>query len=241
MFSCASKKDMVYFQDLDKYPKTKTKVWNKKHTIQKNDILQIRVSSSNKEAATVYNKLVSNNLTTDLAINLNGYLVSNEYEINLPVLGIINVKGISIDDLEQQIESVLVSENHLIDASVEVRYLNSKFTVLGEVSNPGTFSFYDKEINVLQALGYAGDLTEFAKRKKITIIRENDGVRTTKTLDLRSTDMLDSPYYIIRNNDVIIVNPTFNRIKSSGFIGSPQSIASISSLLLTITLLIINN
>ena len=134
----------------------------------------------------------------------------------------------------------LKNEKLLNNAIVSVRFLNSKFTVLGEVNSPGTYSFYDNSISLLQAIGYAGGLNEFAKRKKITLIREINGIKKIKNLDITETDFLDGPYYYLKNNDVIIINPNFNKVKSSGFIGSPQSIASIASILLSITLIILN-
>ncbi len=134
----------------------------------------------------------------------------------------------------------MLDGGHLVSPMVSVRLLNGKFTVLGEVTNAGTYTFLDKNLTLLQAIGYAGDLTILGKRKNITLIREVDGIRYARKLDLTSKDILDNSSYYIRNNDVIIVNPNYNRIKSAGFIGSPQSIASISSILLSITLLIIN-
>jgi polysaccharide export outer membrane protein len=172
-------------------------------------------------------------------LQLVGYLVSSNYTINFPVLGILNVTGTTVE-LEKEIAKRLLEGGHLVNPTVSVRLLNGKFTVLGEVSNAGTYTFLEKNLTVLQALGYAGDLTISGKRNNITLIREVDGIRSTTKLDLTSKDLLDSPAYYIRNNDVIIVNPNFNRVKSAGFIGSPQSIASISSILLSITLLIIN-
>ncbi len=139
----------------------------------------------------------------------------------------------------KKIAKILLDGGHLVSPTVSVRLLNGKFTVLGEVANPGTFTFLEKNLTLLQALG-AGDLTIDGKRKNITLIREVNGIRSVNKLDLTSKDILDNPSYYIRNNDVIIVNPNYNRIKSAGFIGSPQSIASISSILLSITLLIIN-
>ena len=116
--------------------------------------------------------------------------------------------------------------------------INNKFTVLGEVRNPGTFSYLEKSINIFQALGYAGDLTIDGKRKDVTLIRQENGVRKAYNIELTKSEFLNSPMYTIKNNDVIIINPSFNKVKSAGFIGSPASIATIASLLLNITLLI---
>ena len=118
--------------------------------------------------------------------------------------------------------------------------MNSKFTVLGEVKNPGTFSYTDKNLNFFQAIGYAGDLTIDGKRNNIKLIREKDGVKTISIIKLNDVDFINSSHYNIKNNDVIIVDQSFSKVKSAGFIGNPSSISSIASLLLSITLLITN-
>lgn len=227
----------------DKYTITDIIQKRNNYKIQLDDVLRIEVRSIVPEAAIVYNRVPFQLNTTTSNINLlqlEGYLVSSNYTINFPVLGIIDVNG-TILELEKKITEILLEGGHLVSPTVSIRLLNGKFTVLGEVYNPGTFTFVENNLNLFQALGYAGDLTINGKRKNITLIREVNGIRTVRKLDITSKDILDSSVYNIINGDVIIVNPNYNRIKSAGFIGSPQSIASISSLLLSITLLIINN
>jgi len=240
--SCTSKKQITYLNGIDKYTSTDISNQTKPYTIQGDDVLRIEVRSMIPEAAIVYNRIPhqTNSATNNInLLQLEGYLVSSAYTINFPVLGILEVKG-TILALEKKIAKLLLDGGHLVSPTVSVRLINGKFTVLGEVDKPGTFTFLEKNLTLLQALGYAGDLTIEGKRKNITLIREVDGIRSATKLDLTSKDILDNHSYYIRNNDVIIVNPNYNRIKSAGFIGSPQSIASISSILLSITLLIIN-
>jgi len=239
--SCTSKRGITYLNGIDKYTNTDISKQKKPHTIQPDDVLRIEIRSMIPEAAIVYNR-ISQNASQSNNINilqLEGYLVSSSYTINLPVLGVLEVKGTNLE-LEKKITKLLLDGGHLISPSVSVRLLNSKFTVLGEVAGPGTYNFLGMNLTLLQALGYAGDLTIDGKRKNITLIREIDGIRSATRLDITSKDILDNSAYYIRNNDVIIVNPNYNRIKSAGFIGSPQTIASIASLLLSVTLLLIN-
>ncbi len=239
--SCTSKKNVVYLQNLNKYNSQKINLWNLPKNVQPDDVLRITITSAQPDATLPYNIFFNNfNQQNSDLIKLDGYVVSSNYTINLPVLGIINVKDKTIQDLEVFLKNLLIEEGHFLNVDVTVKFLNSKFTVLGEVRNPGTYTFFDNNINLFQALGYAGDLTENARRNNISVIREVNNIRKTKILDLTDTKIMDSEYYSLRNNDVIIVNPNFNKIKSGGFIGSPQSIASISSILLSITLLIIN-
>lgn len=242
--SCSTKNQLVYLKDSDKHiANTQIDLTTLKNTIEIGDILKIDVQTIVPEAAIPYNKISnSQNISQNIdLLKLEGYLVDNSKEINYPVLGKISVDGLDENELESVITQLLLDGNHLTNPTVKVRRVNSKFTVLGEVKYPGTFSYYDKNLNVFQALGYAGDLTIDAKRKGIKLIREENGVRKVYKLELTDADLLKSPNYYIKNNDVIIVNPSFSKVKSAGFIGSPASIASIASLLLSITLLITNN
>ena len=239
--ACSSKRNITYLNGVNEYANTDISKQKTPYIIQADDVLRIEIHSMVPEAAIVYNRIPQNtNATTNLnLLQLEGYLVSSDYSINFPVLGTLDVKGSTLE-LEKKITKLLLEGGHLVSPTVSVRLLNSKFTVLGEVSQAGTYTFLDRNLTLLQALGYAGDLTIDGERKDITLIREINGIRSARQLDITSKDILDNSAYYIRNNDVIIVNPNYNRIKSAGFIGSPQSIASISSILLSITLLIIN-
>ena len=239
--ACSSKRNITYLNGVHEYANTDISKQKTPYIIQADDVLRIEIHSMVPEAAIVYNRIPQNtNTSTNLnLLQLEGYLVSSDYSINFPVLGTLDVKGSTLE-LEKKITKLLLEGGHLVSPTVSVRLLNSKFTVLGEVTKAGTYTFLDRNLTLLQALGYAGDLTIDGERKDITLIREINGIRSARQLDITSKDILDNSAYYIRNNDVIIVNPNYNRIKSAGFIGSPQSIASISSILLSITLLIIN-
>ena len=247
LVSCSSKSQLLYIEDHNKYSQKNIEhssvlVSKKTSYIQSGDILKIEVSSLVTEAAAIFNKtsnkLQSNNLQTFL---LEGYRVNDMLEINYPVLGVINVENLSLHDLEDKITNLLVDEGHLQNPTINISRLNFKFTVMGEVNQPGTFSTLDENINLFQAIGHAGDLTINGKRKNIILLRQDKGLQKIYNVDLTKSDIIRRPYFYIHNNDVIIVEPNFSKVKSAGFIGSPASIASISSLLLSITLLLINN
>jgi polysaccharide export outer membrane protein len=246
--SCSSKNQLLYLNDYNKYSQKNIEhssvlVSKKTSYIQSGDILKIEVSSLVTEAAAIFNKTSNklqnnNNLQTLL---LEGYRVNDMLEINYPVLGVINVENLSLHDLEDKITNLLVDEGHLQNPTINISRLNFKFTVMGEVNKPGTFSTLDENINLFQAIGHAGDLTINGKRKNIILLRQDKGVQKIYNVDLTKSDIMRRPYFYIHNNDVIIVEPNYSKVKSAGFIGSPTSIASISSLLLSITLLLINN
>jgi polysaccharide export outer membrane protein len=242
--SCATKSQLVYLKDSDRQNTySRIDFSALKNTIEVGDILKIDVQTIVPEASIPYNKITTNNTSSQNLdiLKLEGYLVDESKMINYPVLGKIGVDGLNENDLESKITQLLLEGNHLTNPTVKVRRVNSKFTVLGEVAKPGTYSYFDQHLNLFQALGYAGDLTIDGKRKDVKLIREENGTREVYTIELTKAELLNSSTYFIKNNDVIIVNPSFSKVKSAGFIGSPASVASIASLLLSITLLITNN
>ena len=236
--SCVSKKQLLYFQDIQDY--NNSKLISFQNSLQENDILKIDVTSLEMNASTPYNKASSaNNFGNSLLfLQLNGYLVSSKLTINFPVLGEISVARKTTENLEQYLKNLLESDGHLINPTVTVRLLNSKVSVLGEVNKPGTYNFTEKNISLLQALGLAGDLTIDGNRKDITIIRESNGQRTTANIDLTSASLFSSIYQNIKPNDVIIVNPNSKKIKSAGLIGNISTVLSIASILLSSIILI---
>jgi polysaccharide export outer membrane protein len=236
--SCASKKEIIYLQDVDQYA---DKAINYNATlIQPNDILKIKVETLVPEASIPYNK--SANLAASLTniglLQLEGYLVSIEKTIKFPILGQISVENLTITQLEEKIAAALVDGGHLINPSVNIRLLNAKVTILGEVNQPGTYSFTENNITLIQALGYANDLTINGKRDDILVMREENGIRKTSHIDLTKASWLDSPYYFIKPNDVIVVNPNHAKVKSAGFIGSAGTILTIASLVLSTVILL---
>ena len=237
--SCVSKKELLYLQDIQAL--NNSKVISSQNILQENDILKIDVTSLEMSASIPYNKTIAtNNFGNSLEIiQLNGYLVSKNKTINFPILGEISVVGKTTQDLEQYLKELLESEGHLINPRVTVRLLNSKLTILGEVRNPGTYTFTEKNISFLQALGLAGDLTIDGNRKDVIVIRESNGQRTTANLDLTNASFLTSPYQNIQPNDVIIVNPSSKKVTSAGLIGNISTVLSIASVILSSVILII--
>ena len=231
--SCASKKDIILFQEIQESDQNKVNYTFPK--IQINDILDIKISALNPETANPYNSPITNTnavQSMDL-IKLNGYLVSAEGKVILPVLGAIIVSGKTKDDLEKELVLILEKEGHLKNPTVNVRILNAKVTVLGEVKMPGTYSYAEQYMSLPQALGYVGDVTNEANRKEVVIIREEDGIRKYHKIDLTKSDWFNSPYYTVKQNDIIYVYPNNVKVKSTGFIGNTTTVLSVISILLT--------
>ena len=239
-FSCATKKQVNYLQDIDKYQNTELHDTDIK--IQPKDILNISVTTLMPEAAIPYNKMSSgNSMNQNQSIELMqlyGYVVSNLGFINFPVLGEISVKDKTTNQVESTLKEILEQGGHLKNPTVSVRLINAKFTVLGEINAPGTYNFTDNNLNVLQALGLAGDLTITGQREDVLLIREMDGVRTITHIDLTKSNWLDSDVFYIKPNDVLVVNPNLKMVKSAGIIGDPSTLLGIASLVISITILL---
>ena len=235
--SCTAKKDVLYLKNNPASGSVNFK-WSEIY-IQPNDIISVKVTTEIPEMALPYNitSPLENNIQ-GTQMQLHGYLVTNDGTINIPVLGVQKVTGLSLEKAEKQIQEALVSKGFLKNPVVVCRLLNAKFTVLGEVNSPGTFTYYENNLTLLQALGLAGDLTINGIRKKVTIIRTENGVQTYGSIDLTKSDWFTSPYYFVKPNDIIIIDPNTAKVKSAGLIGNPLNLISILSTLLSSVIII---
>lgn len=218
--SCANVKDIAYFQDkaidhpeeIDKHGGI---------VIQPKDMISIVVSSRNPELSTMFNLPVvsyqagSEIVTSAAQQRLMGYVVDNDGYIDFPVLGEINVGGMTRWELSEYIKNTLLEKGYLNDAVVTVEFMNFKVSVLGEVNHPGTYTIEGDKVTVLQALSLAGDLTIFGKRNNVTVIREMDGERIFYNVDLCSVDMFKSPAYNLLQNDIVYVEPSDIKARQS--------------------------
>ena len=242
LFSACSFKNQLTYINNEKEDDLIKINFSKKNYIDIGDILKIDIKTSVSEVSAPYNNIDRFNSThsTDKLI-LDGYKVEKDSTINYPILGKITVVGLTTNELAAKLRNMLINKGQLTNPHININKVNSKFTILGEVRSPGTFFNYENHLNIFQAIGFAGDLLITAKRKNVKLIRQENGLRKTYVFSLNTSEIFDKPYYYIKSNDVIIIEPNYSKIKSAGFIGSPASIASISSLVLSITLLLINN
>ena len=167
---------------------------------------------------------------------VNNIKITVEYEKNF--LWEIQFANNTLSIHQSQISrgKILIEGKHLSEPIVTARLMNAKFTVLGEVSKPGTYNYSEQNISVLQALGYAGDLTINGKRENVLLIREENNAKTYITIDMTSKQWFGSPYYYIKPNDVIYVNPNGPKVKTAGYIGNLGTFISIVSLSLSMIL-----
>lgn len=236
LVSCATKKQILYFQDVDGLDQESI---NQKFEpiIEPNDILHISLSSIDKEVILPFQRMtgLENNLGNDNA-GLQGYLVDGNGVIRFPVLGNIHVGGKTRGEVERTIKEQLT--DYVKDVVVDVRIMNFKVTVLGQVNNPGVFSVKDERITLPEAIGLAGDLTLDGKRSEVIVIREEDGKRKVGRIDLTQTDFFNSPFYFLKQNDVVYVEPSLKGVKKSGFLPDIPAMLSLVTVILSTVIIL---
>ena len=214
--SCSTYRNINYMQDLQADKETKIEI-NKGILIQPKDLISIIVSSRSPEIASMFNLPIvafqaANSANYSASQSILGYSVDNDGCITFPVLGKIYVAGMNRWELADKIKQMLVESDLIKDPVVTVAFMNFKVSVMGEVTAPGTYTIEGDKITILEALSLARDLTIFGRRDNVAVIREQNGVRTTYQVDLRSTDLFNSPAYYLQQNDIIYVTP--NKVKA---------------------------
>jgi polysaccharide export outer membrane protein len=238
--SCSETMEMTYIKDAPRDVEiAQTGEFSK--GIQSNDLLYIYVESRAPEATVRFNQ-ETNKIAVDNGVVMNpgssavtGYLVNNEGDIIFPVLGKIHVEGMTHAQLASTLEQRLVGEGHILDAVVTVKLMNFKVSVLGEVTRPGVIEATGERLTIFEALSMVGDLTLYGLRDNVTVIREENGVRTVGEIDLTTKDVFDSPYYYLHQNDVVYVEPNVKRKKAA--VRDPMTLSYISSAVSIVSLL----
>lgn len=239
--SCVSHESLVNFNQEDPAAASPEDILNAINLrIQPEDLLRIQVYSFDPLAAEPFNieseSVAQLRMQGGAQIELfMGYFVDQDGYIDFPVLGRLSVVGKTLEEAKADI--LLRLSEYLTDPVVNIRYLNFKVTVLGEVTVPGTIRLNNKRVTILEAIGMAGDLTDYANRTNILVIREMEGVRTYERLSLQDNAIFASPYFYLQQNDVIYVEPIKARIAT---VADPaQRIIQYSTAALSLTSLII--
>lgn len=221
--SCSSIKNVKYFTDIPDSQKVTNLVtlhYEEPH-IQPDDILSINIQTADPTASqvlatgTLQNSAVGATTAGSTGSQtISGYLVDNSGNIEVPVLGKINVSGLTTEQARQEIRTR--ASKLFKDPTVNLRFANFRITVVGEVAKPGVYIASNEKVNILDALGLAGDLTIYGKRENIALIRQfADGSRKMIKLDITKSEILNSPYYYLRQNDYIYVEPIKSKVVSS--------------------------
>ena len=189
--------------------------------IQANDLLSIYVESETPLATIPFNQETNKIAVAEGTVMnpgssaVSGYLVSNAGTIIFPVLGEIQVLGMTHAELAAELQRRLREQGHILDAVVTVKLMNFKVSVLGDVARPGQIMATGERLTIFEALSMVGDLTIYGQRRNVTILREENGVRTIGELDLSSKDVFNSPYYYLHQNDVVYVEPNMKKKKTA--------------------------
>jgi polysaccharide export outer membrane protein len=231
LVGCASSKRVIYFQDEEEQQINET-LLNYESTIQPGDILFINVTAIEAEAAVPFNIYDSPGGINIVPLP---YIVNVDGEINFPVLGKIIVAQMTTKQLTNKLTELLLP--YLKNPVINIRLDNFKITVLGEVRLPGSYPVFNERISIIEAIGLAGDLTIYGKRKSVILIREQNGKRTFTSIDLTNKELFNSPYFYLAQNDVIYVEPNNTKVNSS--VVGPNTSAIIASLSILITLVAI--
>jgi polysaccharide export outer membrane protein len=238
--SCVNTKNVAYFNDVPDSTLIASKA-GLEPIIQKKDILSIAVSSLSNEATVLFNMPNLPMTPTAVASTTSqtaGYLVGEDGTIKFPILGEIPAAGHSQKQLENNITQLLIDKKLLFNPIVTARFLNFRVTVLGEVARPGVVYVPSEQISILEAIGEAGDLTIYGKRDNIILIRQEGGNKLVKRLNLNSSKILQSPYYFLKSNDVIYVEPGKSKVASTSI--AQQRLPIILSGLSLLIILLVN-
>lgn len=240
--SCVTKKEVLYLQNKAKADSSAEHI-NKRdvmYKIQAKDNLYIKINGLDDKTYQFFNKQGGstgyvNDYNTDAAIYLSSYGVDDQGNITLAILGNIHVQGLTVPEAKEAIQK-LVNE-YLKETTVTVKLVNFNITVIGEVLRPGEYKIYQDQINMFQALSIAGDMTDYANRSQVQLVRQTKSGSQIHYLDLTSNKFLSSEYYYLLPNDIVYVSP-LNK-KRYGFTQFPYNTVFIAITALTSLILVI--
>ncbi|MDO5572198.1 MAG: polysaccharide biosynthesis/export family protein [Bacteroidales bacterium] len=229
--SCRSAYNEVsYFNNINELAnQTDTTLSIEKIRFQTDDVITIVVSADNQAAAAPFNLMpysVAKNGTEELTStrNIQTYLVDEDGYIRFPQLGKIKIGGMTRNEAVKMLELKL--ENYLKNPIVNINFINYKYSVMGEVANPGVYPINGDRISILDAIGSAGDLTIQAQRRNVLLIREVKGIKEVHQFDLTDANIINSPYFYIQQNDVIYIEPNNAKKRNSKY--SPMDAFNVS-------------
>jgi polysaccharide export outer membrane protein len=241
--SCVSGKKITYYQNMEAVEQEAAEA-RKGLEIKPNDLLTVSVAAENLQAVQPFNLPVIAMPSTGDATRMSGqpqlqtYLVDSEGNIEFPVLGTLNVQGMTRQQLSRFLEESI--SKYVQKPIVNVRIANFQVTVLGEVNNPGTFSVPDEYLSLNKALGFAKDLTIYGKRNNVLIIRETEEGKIYEYVDITDSNLLNSPFYYLQQNDVVYVEPNQAQKQGAAYNRNSSVYISIASVLISLAILITN-
>lgn len=250
--SCVSSKKIIYFQGADSIYAQAQQIQQKyEMKLKPADQVLIKVTCDSPELLELFNSDVimgsssrtggSSNYASGSMTNAYGYTVDNNGFLTLPVIGKVQVQHLTCDEAAVVIEDAIKAQNIIKDPEVTVRLLNARVTVLGAVKGPRVVTLTSERNTVLDVLSQCGDVSDQALRQKVTLFREEDGIRTMYHMDLTQADIFENPAFYVQQNDLVYVQPNKSQnVKSSAFSTFLSSAASIVGFVTSLTALIIS-
>ncbi|MCK4662137.1 MAG: polysaccharide export protein [Bacteroidales bacterium] len=206
--SCLQNKNLYYLQDIDNQIEDSINQANiNNYRIQAHDILSIQIHGLDKKNISIFN-IYSENISSynnEAGLYLNGYIVNETGEIELPVIGKVEVINLTINEIQNKLNN-LIGE-FLKGAIVSVKLISFKISIMGEVSRPGVYNIYKNQVNILEAISMAGDVTTYADIKKVLVIRSINGKTISNRIDLTDVKFIQSNAYYLFPNDIIYIQP----------------------------------
>ena len=240
--SCVPQKKMIYLKDAEMAAANISKEYvndrSVNYKLQPGDNLFIRVLNTidERSASAISGEYTNRSyMSSDASIYLQSYTLDEEGCIEMPLTGKIELKNLTIDEAKEKLQTELAK--YVNQTTLIVKLSNFNLTVLGEVTRPGMYKVYQSQINLFEAISLAGNMTNFAKNNEVRIIRQTDNGSEVVTVDMGQADILSSPYYYLKPNDIIYVEPL--KIKQWGFTAFPYStVISVISLGVTLVTLV---
>lgn len=244
--SCGSAKKVAYFQNVDTVNLAKSRgLYDAK--IMPKDLLTITVNTTDPQVAIPFNLTVQSTLSNGGSLSGGGgslqtYLVDNDGNIQFPVVGRIQVAGLTKSQCEDKIrENILPYLSKTENPVITVRMSSYHVTVIGEVNSPGVVPVATEKMSVLEAIASAGDLSIYGKRDNVLLIREDaTGQKTQHRLNLNDANIINSPYYYLQQNDVVYVEPNSTKAKNSAIGQSTTLWFSVIGIITSVASLVVN-
>lgn len=235
--SCVPVKNLKYFNNLsDSQVVHLPELAKPKTVIMPDDILEIKIAGANEATASLLNTYSSNPTAANSGNSNSGYLVDNGGDVEFPIMGKIHAAGLSKEEFKERLRERV--SKYLKDPLVSVKFTNFRFTVLGEVKNPGSFLLPNDRVTVLEALGLSGDMTTYSRRSSVRVIRDSSGNREIGQLDFTDKKVFMSKYYYLQRNDVIYVEADKSKSQYEDFSKVSTIVATLASIIaLTVTVL----
>lgn len=235
--SCITNKDVVYLQDKGNITNDSSiiKELSKPYRVQVNDILSINVKALDKELTAIFNPVGTDGANTtqgQAALYFNGFTIDLHGNIKFPILGDINVLGFTIKEIEDKVKAELLAQyfKETAEIYVTVKLAGLRYTVTGEVGGTGVYTLYQDRVNIIEALANAGDISQTGDRTDVLVIRQYPDGQKIHHIDLTDVVAMQSPFYYIQPNDMILVKPLKRKAIGAGQTAF-QNLTTIASIL----------